>query len=63
MSKKNKQELEKLLSLWTDREGCGPQDMLRDILTDLMHIADEQDLDFYGAISGASEVFLEERDE
>lgn len=34
---------------------------LRDLLTDLRHLADEEDLDFYATLGGSYEVYLDER--
>ena len=39
---------------------CGEQSALRDMLTDLRHIAHERGLDFDMAVEGSGEVFYEE---
>jgi hypothetical protein len=44
-------------------EGTNKQGALRDILTDLRHIAEDEGLDIYEAIRGSLEVFLVEREE
>ena len=46
-----------------EREGTTAQFALRDILTDLRHVAEDMDLDVYEAIRGSQEVFLVEREE
>ena len=41
-------------------EGCSEQNALRDVLTDLWHVAEHLDLDIELAFDGAQEVFDEE---
>jgi len=42
------------------REGTGRQQALRDVLTDLRHVADSEGLDFDGAVVGSADVYMEE---
>lgn len=42
-------------------EGTDYQGALRDLVTDLMHLADAQDLNFEGAVDGAEEVYAQEQ--
>jgi len=44
------------------REGTSKQSALRDVLTDLRHIADREGLDFDLAVEGSAEVHAEERE-
>lgn len=53
-------DLAALMSRWAKKEGCGGPCALRDVLTDLMHIADDQDIDWFDVIEEASEVYEEE---
>ena len=50
-----------ILRAYAKDHGCGQQAALRDLLTDLRHLADELGLDFPGAADGAYEGYLEER--
>lgn len=52
--------LSHLLILIEKDQGCSKQSALRDLLTDLFHVAKEQNLDMDAAFDGASEVFQEE---
>ena len=53
--------LESIMARWAVTENCGPQDMLRDVLTDLRHIAEDEGLDFDQAVEGSLEVYEEEK--
>ena len=46
-------ELEYLLKTHADHEALSDQSSLREILTDLRHLAEELDLDFRSALAGA----------
>lgn len=54
------EQLRVLLQKVEEKDGCGPQEALRDILTDLRHIAKKDGLDFDFAGIGSEEVFDEE---
>lgn len=56
-------QLRKLLMQVEDNEGCSAQSALRDILTELRHLAAERKVDFDAALVGSHEVFQEELDE
>lgn len=57
-----KATLQLLLAQCMTEQGTTPQGALRDVLTDLRHIAHEQRLDFDEAVDGSGEVFDEEND-
>lgn len=57
---KVKEELKSLIQKIAEKEGCPPQAALRDLLTDLRHIATDLDLDFDFAVEGSVEVYAEE---
>jgi hypothetical protein len=44
-------------------EGTNKQGALRDLLTDLRHIAEDEGLNIHEAVKGSLEVFLVEREE
>jgi hypothetical protein len=44
-----------------EREGCSWQNSLRDVLTDLRHVAKDQGLDFIVADASAGVVYQEEQ--
>ena len=46
-----------------EAEGTTKQCALRDLLTDLRHYSDANDLDFFKALDGSYEVYCEERQE
>lgn len=51
-----------LIDLLKDGEaGTDVQSALRDLITDLRHVADVYNLDFHKALDGSYEVYLEER--
>ena len=56
-----KDQLKSLIVKTAEGEGCSAQSALRDILTDLRHIALDDKLDFDKAIEGSKEVVVEER--
>jgi hypothetical protein len=43
-------------------QGTNPQGALRDMLTDLRHIAQQENLDFDFAVQGSAEVYEEEQE-
>jgi hypothetical protein len=51
-------ELEYLLRTHGDHEALSDQSSLRDIITDLRHLADDMGLDFAMALVGAADPFL-----
>ena len=53
--------LRELLAAWDDDQRCGKQPAVRDLLTDLRHYCDVEQLDFYAACDGSYKVYLEER--
>jgi hypothetical protein len=46
-----------------ETEGATKQCALRDLLTDIRHLSDANQLDFYQALDGSYEVYCEERRE
>jgi hypothetical protein len=54
-------KLRTLLATYKKQEGTTDQGALRDSLTDLRHLADEQGLDFFKALDGSYEVYLQEK--
>lgn len=58
-----KERLTDLLNEYVEEEGTVAQSALRDIMTDLRHIADEKDLDFDYAGVASEEVYNEEKAE
>jgi len=58
-----KEELKSLIQKTKEKEGCNTQDALRDLLTDLRHVATDLDLDFDFAVEGSVEVAEEEEEE
>lgn len=58
-----KDRLIALIEEYAEEEGTNEQGALRDILTDLRHIADDKDLDFDFAGVGSEEVYNEELEE
>jgi len=61
-NKRTKATLKSVVEEYDDREGCGRQSALRDLLTDLRHLADDLGLDIHAALDGSYEVYLEERE-
>lgn len=57
------EKLDKLIADLAKAEGTTLQAALRDVLTDLRHIAVARGLDFHQAEEGAVQVFQEEIDE
>ena len=57
------QKLDALIADFAQAEGTSLQSALRDVLTDLRHIAVAKNLDFDFADQGAVEVFEEEQEE
>lgn len=55
-----KDRLIELMAEYAQEEGTSAQSALRDIMTDLRHIADDQDLDFDYAGIASEEVYEEE---
>ncbi len=55
--------LKRILSRYAKEQDCEPQSALRDLLTDLRHLADDLDLDLHAAIDGSYKAYLEERAE
>ena len=53
--------IETMLATYKKSQGTDDHGALRDALTDLRHIADEQKLDFFKALDGSYEVYLEEK--
>ena len=53
--------LRELLDAWDKDQRCGMQSAVRDLLTDVRHICDERKVDFYRAMDGSYQVYLEER--
>ena len=58
-----KSSLQSLLRRNAQTEGCDDQASLRDLLTDLQHLANAAGLDFGRALAGASAVATEEHEE
>ncbi len=54
------QHLDRLIADMADAEGTTLQAALRDVLTDLRHLAITKNLDFEAAERAAAEVFIEE---
>ena len=54
------QDLQNILRVLTDRNGTDLQSAMRDVLTDLRHVAESSDLDFEVAVKGSGEVYKEE---
>ena len=52
--------LDAMIKQVAGEEGCSEQNALRDVLTDLWHVAEHLDLDIELAFDGAQEVFDEE---
>jgi hypothetical protein len=57
----NIKAIKTILKEQQEDEGCDKQAALRDILTDIRHLCDEFALDFYEALNGSYEVYLEEK--
>lgn len=53
--------LRQILAAISRTEGAEPQSALRDLLTDLRHVADHLKLDFAMATDGSYDVYLEEK--
>lgn len=62
-NKGTKAALKRLLTRYAKTQDCDPQSAMRDLLTDLRHLADEEELDLYAAFDGSYEAYLEERAE
>ncbi len=58
-----KTHLKQMIERWADNEGTTYQGALRDLLTDMRHIAEEVGLDFDAAVDGSADVFDEEHKE
>jgi len=56
------QKLEVVLKRYA-AEGATKQCALRDLLTDIRHLSDANELDFFQALDGSYEVYCEERQE
>jgi hypothetical protein len=54
--------LRRIMRAYEKTEECGNQSALRDVLTDLRHLADEFGLDFHQAEDGSYDAYLEERE-
>lgn len=54
------QDLAAFMKRVMKKDGTSPQSALRDILTDLRHVAKKEGLDFDFAVEGSAEVFFEE---
>ena len=52
--------LEKLLETYLVEGNTTPEGAMRDVLTDLMHISQNEELDFDTILSGAEQVYQEE---
>lgn len=57
-----RKDLEFLMDKWIYSERCNMQSAVRDILTDLRHIAQDNGVDFDEAVEGSEEVFKEEEE-
>ncbi len=55
-------QLKSIIQKTRESEGCNTQDALRDLLTDLRHVAADTNLCFDTAVEGSGEVFKEEED-
>jgi len=58
----DQKKLAESLVQYGKKEGCSLQSALRDLLTDLRHIADFHDLDIDLAYDGSEEVYDEEKE-
>lgn len=58
-----KERLNALIEEYVNEEGTDAQSALRDIMTDLRHIADDLNIDFDFAGVGSEEVYNEEKAE
>jgi len=59
--KKPKERLFDLIQYYINKDEIDEQTALRDLLTDVWHVADALELDIYSAISGAKDVYIEEK--
>lgn len=53
-------EVWRIIAVYSASEGCSTQAAMRDLLTDIRHIAQDLDLDFDAAVVGSEEVASEE---
>lgn len=56
-------KLAELVQQFADNEAPSIQSAFRDLLTDMRHVADHLGVDFFFAIDGSYEVYLEEKDQ